>query len=232
MGARFAFRGALAPSRRLQPIPSLPSLHLSPTISSSSLSSTPWTLTALVPQNADVLRWPARNVVAARSGGSDPVSSIPPVSSTSRCDQESPCAYCSRFRRVCQYPSGACRENSRHDRTINLSGSRPQSPPEAPSHDATARESSHGSTNVHEGLCHPTLSVEALTNRIQQLEEKLSEALRSQTESRSHQLPTAASEPTTINGTFSKTRFFGNSQRSICERKVSPLLPSSVPRQV
>ncbi|RAL06087.1 fungal specific transcription factor domain-containing protein [Aspergillus ibericus CBS 121593] len=100
---------------------------------------------------------------------------------------------------------------------------RSQSPPEAPSQNsprirAIAREPSHGSADTH-GLSHPTPSVEALTDRIQQLEQKLSEALSLQAESRSQQLPTVAPEPTAINGTFSKTRFFGNSQRSICERK-------------
>ncbi|PYI08787.1 hypothetical protein BO78DRAFT_427886 [Aspergillus sclerotiicarbonarius CBS 121057] len=141
-----------------------------------------------------------------------------------RCDRESPCAHCTRFKRVCKYSTSTRKETPRHDRTIDLSTSRSQSPPEAPSHNtvevrAIAREPSHGFADTHEELSHPTPSIEALKNRIQQLEQKLSEALSLQTESRSHQLPTVASEPTAINGAFSKTRFFGNSQRSICERK-------------
>ncbi|GKZ37681.1 hypothetical protein AbraIFM66950_009363 [Aspergillus brasiliensis] len=69
-------------------------------------------------------------------------------------------------------------------------------------------------TNDQDGELQPAPPpVEALPERVQHQGQRFMESRRS---------PSIVPDQFTINGTISKTRFFGNTQRSICERRVRP----------
>ncbi|PWY90928.1 hypothetical protein BO70DRAFT_384522 [Aspergillus heteromorphus CBS 117.55] len=152
-----------------------------------------------------------------------------------RCDRKSPCVHCTRFNRVCAYAAGTPKKVPQHDRTIDLTTPRSQTPSLPPpyvknktavavSFDAPHSHASPGSsTDVQDGTSQSSLLVRALSARVRELEEKLNQTSSPSSGDRSSQLAAVPSEPSPINGTFFKRRFFGNSQRSICEYKFRPL---------
>ncbi|OJJ72607.1 hypothetical protein ASPBRDRAFT_547430 [Aspergillus brasiliensis CBS 101740] len=118
----------------------------------------------------------------------------------------------------------ACEESREHQDTLA-----DDAPPAPESHDLSERSSQHAAeqsaqvladtaatsyTNDQDGELQPAPPpVEALPERVQHQGQRFMESRRS---------PSIVPDQFTINGTISKTRFFGNTQRSICERRVRP----------
>ncbi|KAE8402140.1 fungal-specific transcription factor domain-containing protein [Aspergillus pseudonomiae] len=167
-----------------------------------------------------------------------------------RCDRNHPCASCRRSDpRSCHYVDPDRKTNVAHDQVIDLaptsfsSGNPPLDLPNCPEDvqfsgllNVDALQSTSSSlanpttvqrskvSHVPEDLQEGSL-VQSLTDRVRQLEKKLEEALDLQPpDSYPNQSPIRVREHSSINGRFLKTRFFGNSHRSICEYRVHDML--------
>ena len=164
----------------------------------------------------------------------------------SSCDRNHPCANCLRSDpRSCHYVDIDRKTQVAHDQVINLaptsfsnsnppfhSSIRPDDVQFSGLLDVDALQSSGSSLASPTVVQHSKTShmpvdlqagslVQSLTERVRQLEKKLDETLNLQPpDSCPSQPPRRTHEHSSINGRFLKTRFFGNSHRSICEHRV------------